>query len=293
MTSELPLGRSPGFPEAAYHADPGYGSGSIKALAESPARFLAERSFRKAATDAMDLGSAFHMRLLQPERFERSVVTKPTGLSFATKAGIAWRDGVLSQAVARGVPAGEVIFLTPEQMDSILWMAEGRARIVADLGLDPFEEPGESECAYFWNDESGVRGKALVDRELTDLPWIVDVKTTARPLDAHSIQRSAADFGWAIQAAWYVRGVRACRPVGDDLLFGFAVFQSVPPFSVRFMPVPPETMVRAERLVERALLHARALPPKGAPRGTVPDAHSGLLEIRYPDWFPELALPLV
>lgn len=279
----LPMGACAGYPEALYHADPGFGSGAIKRLAESPAAFEASRAFPTEATDAMDFGSAFHMAILEPARYERHVVEMAEDLNFSTKAGKAFREDV---ARDRGLLQDELLFLKPDAVAKLHAMRSGVPVIEDALGLNPFAEPGHSEAAHFWTDRAGVRGKALIDRELIELPWLVDVKTTRIDLDGGSLTRYASDFGWPIQAAWYRRGVAITRGFSaDQLSFVFIVFQSVPPFSVRVVPIPPETMAHADRLVERALDHYVELIDSRAAKLRARDPHSGLMELRYSDYW--------
>lgn len=267
---EFPMGFNPGYPEDAYHADPGLGSGSIKLLAQSPAAYFNSRGFPIEGNDAMDFGSAFHMRVLEPERYRLEVVELDREISFATKEGKAFKE----------FHGADQIYLKPKQVRAMNEMLSGLQVIEKELGFDPFFVAGHSECAHFW-DENGIRGKALIDRQVTQTKWLMDVKTTRVSLDERSIFRNAADYGWATQAAWYRRGVSKNLEGWEDALFVFAVFQSVPPFSVRLMPVPEETMAIGERLVERALANFAESHDARRPR----DPNSGLLELKYPDWF--------
>ena len=281
MRSELPLGSHPGYPELTYHADPGLGSGSIKDLSRSPAAFSFAKRFRKAPTAAMDFGSMFHMKLLQPERFDREVYV--TDADLPRRGTKAWAEfEAMARGSLRASPDAPILFCDAEDRARMDAMLQGLGRIQSEMGLNPFEEAGHSECAHFWDDPAGVRGKALVDRMATGLEWLVDVKTTTVDLDARGLFRHAVDYAWATQAAWYMRGVRETTGWASPM-FAFAVFQTKAPFSARFMPVPPETLAVANRLVERALSnHAELTAKQGdAPR----DPDSGVLELRYPDWF--------
>jgi hypothetical protein len=266
-----PLGRFTGYPEADYHADPGVGSGGIKLLADSPAAYDARNIIPFDGSDATDFGSAFHMALLQPERFVREVYILDHDVNFATKEGKALKAEHEGKIILKPQPARVMNHL----LSKVPMFTEM-------LGLNPFTDQGESEVAYFW-DEQGVRGKALVDRESTTLPWVFDVKTTRVSLDERTLSRYALDFGWPLQAAWYKRGiskVTGCAP--EELSFVFLVFQTTPPFSVRVVSFTPDTFVTADLLIERALRNAEELATcTSAPR----DPRTGWLELRYPDWF--------
>lgn len=280
----LPLGCFPGYPAERYHADPGFGSGSIKDLVESPAAFAMSRILPVEVTEEMDFGTAFHMRLLEPHFYERYVVELEEDFNFATKAG---KEAKAKAAAERELLVEDLIFLKPKAVATLRAMVAGLSVIEDRIGVNPFEEEGESECAHFWNEAEGIRGKALVDRKVNSFQWLLDIKTTKTSLDERSLSKHAAKFGWAVQAAWYKRGVARTCPGWEDSTFAFVVFQTVAPFSVRFMPVPPETLLVADALIDRAIEHhrelLRALSAQQRPR----DPHSGILELRYPEWFRE------
>lgn len=276
------VGVFPGFPEQVYHQDEGLGSGSIKSLAESPQAYAASKFFPFEGNDGTDFGSAFHMRLLQPERYEKEVVEMSKELSFATKEGKEFKQSMYQE---RSAAPETLIFLKPEKVKTIKILLDGLERVKDTLGVDPFAEEGESETAHFWEEENLTRGKALVDRKLTKLKWLLDVKTTRISLDERSILRYAAEFGWATQAAWYQRGVRRLQPDFSESLFAFVVFQTTVPFSVRFLTVPEETLIHANKLVEKALQNYVLYRENEVNHRRQDDPNSGVLDLTFPQWF--------
>lgn len=64
-------------------------SGIVKLL-QSPLAFLKRESNKE--TEAMKIGKAFHVFILENHKFNDLYVVKPDGLSFVTKDGKAWRD---------------------------------------------------------------------------------------------------------------------------------------------------------------------------------------------------------
>jgi len=123
-----------------YHKLPGWGSSSLKAMRRGPpARVVWEQERPSGDTDATRLGSAVHMRVLQPELYGASYAHKPDGMSFATKEGKAWRDcvedgkvilshdvgtkvGAISREVLQHITAGESLANSEYREVSMVWV---------------------------------------------------------------------------------------------------------------------------------------------------------------------------
>jgi hypothetical protein len=66
------------MPAEAYHAIDALGSTDIKRLLRSPAHYQPGRARSAEPTDAMVIGTAIHLAVLEPERFALEVVQRPT-----------------------------------------------------------------------------------------------------------------------------------------------------------------------------------------------------------------------
>ncbi|MBT8200055.1 MAG: PD-(D/E)XK nuclease-like domain-containing protein [Acidimicrobiia bacterium] len=112
---------------------------------------------------------------------------------------------------------------------------------------------GDSEVSAVWRDvATGVECKARFDllqlRPHSAASRIVDLKTTR---DAGRFSDACARFGYHIQAAFYLDGLRALT--GEDADFVFVVVESEPPYAVRCGPAG-EDMLELGRSVYRELL---------------------------------------
>lgn len=280
-TRSLPVGVFSSFLEDDYHADSGLGSGSIKHLSESPAAYAASKLFPFEGNDSTDFGSAFHMRVLQPERYAKVVVELENDVSFATKEG---KELKRALSESRGVEADKLIFL---KRDKVLVLKEMLARIEelpALMGINPFESTQGSEVAFFWHDENEIRGKALVDKYLPKYNLLVDIKTTRGPLDDRCALRTAVDYNWPLQAAWYRRGVSITTQNHEPCNFIFIAVQTTAPFSIKVMPVPHETIEQANILIAKALVNYAEYRNNVKEKARHRDVNSGVLNITYPDW---------
>lgn len=277
----LPVGVFSSFLEDDYHADSGLGSGAIKSLAESPAAYAYSKMFPFQGNDATDFGSAFHMRVLQPERYAKLVVELETDVSFATKEG---KDLKKCLSEKRGINADKLIYLKPDKVSVMRQMLAKFKELPALMGIDPFESTQGSEVAFFWHDENEIRGKALVDKYLPKYSLLVDIKTTRGPLDERSALRTAVDYNWPLQAAWYRRGVSIATRSEEKCGFIFIAIQTAPPFSVRVMPVPEETLAQADLLIAKAMNNYQEYRINVKERKPQRDVNSGVLNLVYPDY---------
>jgi hypothetical protein len=271
--------------EAEYHALPALGSGSIKLLSQSPAAYAASFVVPFSGSASTELGSAFHMKLLQPERYAQEVVEMEDDFSFATKAG---QEFKLRMADERSADPETLLFLKPDRVKIIRAMFAGVEVFKESLGVNPFEGywREQSEVPHVWH-EAGFFGKALVDRKIHKHHWLLDVKTTSSPLDERSLMRTAYDYGWHIQAAWYTRGVRKLQPDWHDSMFAFCVFQTTAPFCVRLVTVPDETLQKANTLVEKALENYLIYKRDMLENKRQFDPNSTPIDLTFPAWVNE------
>ena len=102
-------------------------------------------------------------------------------------------------------------------------------------------KPHESELSVFWDDpDLKVPGKARFDRWLTRTGCVLDIKTT-ESTQPKKIRSKVSDYGYHIQAAWYLRAARyglGCET--PEFLFVFV--ESTPPHDVVIAPLAPEAI---------------------------------------------------
>ncbi len=175
--------RLEGIPDAVYHATQGIGSSKLKAFSEAPAKF--KYGIQKS-TRSLDVGSAVHIKVLQPEIFDKRIACKPEYLRRNTNE---------FKAIAAANPG--VTFLGQSDYNSVLECSD---EVLQRYGQ--FFVGGTPEVSYWKRDErTGIVLKARIDNQL-DAPLNVDLKTTVCAAPGE-FERSAGRFGYYLQDALY------------------------------------------------------------------------------------------
>jgi len=203
----IPAITEPGIydlPETVYHADPtpagSLSSSGARKLLDCPALFDHERRNKPAPKKAFDIGTAAHHLVLGTGP-ELVVIDAD---SYRTKPAREARDA----AYAR-----DAVPLLPAEYAQVQAMAEAlQDNPTAAKVFSP--ERGPAERSLFWVDqETGVWCRARLDHmpeaEYGAAWFIVSDYKTARSADPEQIAKAVYDYGYHIQAAWYLEGIRA------------------------------------------------------------------------------------
>lgn len=212
--------------EHEYFASPRLSQSQAKTLLANPARYRYELSAPREEKAVFDIGHAAHTLILGTGQPIASI-------DVDARRGKAWTDAA-DEARADGYTP-----LTRKEADAVHAMRDAvydhpGARTLLEL-------PGTSEQTVHWTDED-VDCRARIDRLAAGA--ILDVKTAA-DASPSGFSRSAANYGYDMQHAAYVRAVRAAT--GDDLPFVFIVVEKTPPHSVALYTLPAEATERGER----------------------------------------------
>lgn len=190
------------IPEEEYRADKNFVSISeLNILARSPKAFknyqdgLAPFSKSKA----QELGTLFHLCLLEPEKFEQKVVKAPD-LDRRTKAG---RDA-FAEVEAEAASLGKIL----AKEEEILVCKAARDEVLTHSFVrDYFKTSVRVENAIYWTDvETGVACKGRFDAHSLEF-GLLDVKTTK---DAAHFSSSIGQYRYHRQASFYADGCSAC-----------------------------------------------------------------------------------
>ena len=186
----------PGLSNEAYHALKAVSPSQIKVLARSPLhyfdQFLAEDREKKEPTPAMQVGTALHTAVLEPELWDATVAVPPHTFDRRTKVG-----KELAAEFERE-SAGKIV-LTPDDADRVRRMADAVHKHPAAKFL--LELPGRREPSYTWKDPAtGLECKTRPDWHSEDRRLVVDVKTT-RDASREEFAKSIANFDYHVQAA--------------------------------------------------------------------------------------------
>ena len=230
-----------GLSNEAYHAMPAVSPSRLKVLARSPLHFydawLAPDREVKPPTPAMQLGTALHTAVLEPELWDATVAVPPQAFDRRTKAGKELAAAFEAEAAGR-------IVLSPDDADQVRRMAEAvRSHPAARFLL---ELPGRREASYSWTDGgTGIACKCRPDWHSEDRRIVVDVKTT-RDASRTEFARSIAGFDYHLQAAWNLRALEA------ETFLAIAV-ENVRPFAVAVYPASGAMIAAGDRRIRAAL----------------------------------------
>lgn len=230
-----------GLSNEAYHALEAVSPSRLKVLARSPLHYydahLAPDREVKPPTPAMQLGTALHTAVLEPELWDATVAVPPQAFDRRTKAGKELAAAFEAEAAGR-------IVLAPDDADQVRRMAEAVRKHPAAGFL--LELPGRREASYTWTDQgTGIACKCRPDWHSEDRRIVVDVKTTK---DASRVEfaKSIAGFDYHLQAAWNLRALEA------ETFLTIAV-ENVRPFAVAVYPASGAMIAAGERRIRAAL----------------------------------------
>lgn len=157
-----------------------------------------------------------------------------------------WRTKAVKEEVAEIRAAGHVP-MRPSDFDAAYAMA-GAVRehpIAAKLLTG-----GVPERTLIWRDEAtGVLCRAKVDWLRPD--GIVDLKT-CESAAAEALSKSAHNYGYAIQAPFYLRGLRANQHLGEPF-FAFVAVEKTAPHLVHVHQLSERALTWGDRRVAEAL----------------------------------------
>lgn len=182
----------------AYHSGPGVSKSQLDDIAINPAVF----QWRKSAPEdeekktALDMGTALHCILLEPEEFGARFIEAPP-FNRRTNEGKAAEAAFLKDCAFTGKTV-----LEHEQHRKLKLM---RASALAHPAAKYFlEAEGHCEASIYWDDEhTGELCRIRPDRFLKNQPVIVDVKKVA---DMERFARHVEEFRYHVQDAMYRDG---------------------------------------------------------------------------------------
>jgi hypothetical protein len=140
---------------------------------------------------------------------------------------------------------------------------------------------GLPERTLIWQDPAtGVMCRAKADWLRPD--GIVDLKTTPSAAP-DALSKSVYNFGYYLQAAFYLRGFRAAadRTVAAVPFFGFVAVETAPPYLVHAHQLSDRALAYGDRKVSEALERYRDCTESGVWPGYPDDE---ITEIDLPAW---------
>jgi len=181
-----------------YHSGPGISKSQLDDIAISPAIF----QWRKNApvdeekTAALDMGTALHCLLLEPDEFSKRFEIGPD-VNRRTSAGKQKEKEFLERCEKEGI--------TPITHDENrkLQLMRGSA-LAHPIARWMLEAQGEAESSIFWNDkETEILCRCRPDKIITEFNWCIDVKSTA---DMARFSKGFYEYRYHVQDPFYSDG---------------------------------------------------------------------------------------
>lgn len=235
-----------GLSNADYHRSPGISNSGLGLIDESPATFIWSRDapVDEEKTKALDMGTALHCILLEPDEFRDRFIIAPE-FNRRTTAGKADEQAFLSECSELGKT-----IMTAEEGRKLSLMRESALAHPDARWL--LEADGQAEASIYWNDsETGELCRIRPDRMIGNRPIMVDVKKVD---DMSRFERHVIEFGYHRQDAMYCDGYQA--HFGEEPLFLFLVVSSsvnCGRYPVRVRPLDDDLKQMGRELYRRNL----------------------------------------
>ena len=186
------------MPNEAYHKHESISNSGLTAVNRSPAHYFFAAPYE--GSRAMQIGTAFHTALLEPERFKSEYISV---------------DGVNDRRKSAYLEAAKVYggekTLTQNEGDSVKIMT---ASVMSnESARKELSKTGYAELSAFLRDEkTGVTMRVRFDWITTD-GVIVDIKKT-QDCREHKFSRSLFDYRYHVQAAMYSDAYKQLHALG-------------------------------------------------------------------------------
>jgi hypothetical protein len=229
------------IPFSEYLSAPGVHWSALNKMRTSPAAYKYALDNPKEDTPSMFLGRSLHQAVLEPDKWT------PCVWSGGKRQGRSWDE-------FSALYAGEPILTEPEY-----WKINAMARAVRNdpvvLDSKIFSDYGLNEQSIFWVDPmTGLECKGRPDRivEIDGKMCLIDLKST-RSIDRYQFGRSALEYGYHCQMAFYRHGLELCCLHGVDRVLLVAV-ESSPPYEVGVFELGIDEEIYAGEIEYRACL---------------------------------------
>ena len=201
-----------------YHASKGISKSGLDKIARSPAHYKAEKPFK--STRAMEIGTAIHAAILEPERFDKEYVVADCD----ARTLKAYKD-------LKKEHGGELTLTRPEA-DKVNGMRES---VEADLEIMSMlsMEGAEFELSAFAVDpETGINIRSRFDHLNAIKHFSIDVKKTQ---DIRKFAKSVNDYRYHVQDAFYGHVYKILT--GHELTMFFLAIEEEAPHTCKLFEI--------------------------------------------------------
>ena len=235
------------MPEAVYHAHPAMSKGKLWPMRQSAAHFRHNlNAAMSEPTPQMRLGTIVHTLVFEIDEFEsRYFVGHKPDVDRRTKGGkleyAAWE--MLHEG--REWIDSDVFAAATEMAHNVLDHAMLREIVDA--------KSGQPELSIFWEDaRTEIECKARVDLWVSSMGFAIDLKTAA-DASPSGFSRACANFGYYLQDAHYMEGLRNVMSLETVNPMLFVVVENKPPYAVGLYTLDDDSRAFAERERQRLM----------------------------------------
>lgn len=219
-----------------YRASEGLSATDLKDILRSPIRFKEgiRKSIGESAQARMDLGSAIHCLIIEPETFEDTFFVMPD-LNLRTKADREERDRLLE------VHSDKTLITA-----SAYLQAKEVAESVCSTHIGNLFKNGYGEYSYY-STIDGVKVKCRPDFYFKDKGLIIDLKTTKEfGATPEEFSRTATHLQYYLQASLYLKITGAKK-------FIFVAVEIEPPYCIGIYELDSYALELGDKEIAQAL----------------------------------------
>jgi exodeoxyribonuclease VIII len=229
-----------GLSFADYQELHGINHSTLKNVDVSALYYNTVKNERGGSTPAMNLGSAVHSAVLEPDDYKSRYVV----FDGKVKRGKAWEEFKLENT-------GKEIITQMNMNTAIICLQS----VVQNTDTARLLQNTENELSLQWRDpETKLDCKCRIDAYDRQAEFLVDLKTTSAKTPYEFI-RNAVNYWYHTQLAFYMRGLIANgMPVKSIKIIAV---QTVEPFESWIINLPSETIDRGQELVKEWLCTIR------------------------------------
>lgn len=260
-------------PDPDYRKAEGLSQSHMTELLRSPAHYRARYGPDAEPffpTPAMQVGTAVHAFLLEPEEFERQFCSRadyqgePTVAELQEKLaadGVAFKKSakkseLLELAYPDGLPTDRRTPLGPEEWRTVHGVGQAlRSHDITGAWFDDGQPDyrKHNEVSIYAQGPWGHTLKARLDRlqDGGDRLLILDLKTTDSA-EPSSFARKMVGLAYDLQAAWYQKLAAEAFP-GRPVDFLFVAVERKPPYAVQVFKADESVIASGLRKMDRAL----------------------------------------
>lgn len=218
-------------------------AGLVKDVLERSARYAeAQRVRVSEPSDSTDRGTAIHLAILEPERFDLVYGRLSPSYDGRTTAGKAEKASVVSRGL---LPIKATTWEACQRLRELAWSNP----LVRSL-----LEQAETEVTAVWETpHAGIYGAARADVLAREARTIVDLKST-EDASPRGFARHAAGYGYHLSAPWYMDGFTAAGvPVDFWWILALEVDEAAGHYDVAAYSIDELVVQRARERMDRGL----------------------------------------